>query len=76
LDECITTVSDAECTGREGTPDSDAVKALTSAQRNHMRVKAWTKVSFLSLVLMTDFGFLLNLHIQYQMHGMLSVCLY
>ncbi|DBA66333.1 TPA: hypothetical protein ACH3X2_002325 [Trebouxia sp. C0005] len=29
--------------GREGTPDSDAVKALTPAERNHLRVKSWTK---------------------------------
>lgn len=30
--------------GREGTPDSDAGKSLTPAQRNHLRVKSWTKV--------------------------------
>ncbi|KAL0035371.1 hypothetical protein WJX77_003485 [Trebouxia sp. C0004] len=29
--------------GRESTPDSDAIKALTPAERNHLRVKSWTK---------------------------------
>ena len=31
--------------GREGTPDSDAGQNLTSNQRNHLRVKSWTKVN-------------------------------
>ncbi|KAL3148578.1 hypothetical protein ABBQ38_014010 [Trebouxia sp. C0009 RCD-2024] len=32
-----------EALGREGTPDNDAGKPLTAGQRNHLRVKAWTK---------------------------------
>lgn len=47
-----------ECAGREGTPDSDAVKALTPAQRNHLRVKSWTKVTQIWLLFVAASQFL------------------